>query len=126
MVEINIAEFWSQRTLSLVQTILAWRVIFTFFLCVNLCHLYATGGEVRVLEFVLSRAACFCFLSITSWSFCFTRELATAPANQQHNETTEARINAPGSFRVTGGVIKKAKSTSDPRGLFGQHVISNS
>lgn len=40
--------------------------------------LYATEDAVRVLEFVLSNAACFCFLRITSWSFCFTRELATA------------------------------------------------
>lgn len=80
---------------------------------------------MRVLEFVLSRAACFCFFSITSWSFCFTRELATAPVNQQHNQTTEAKMNSPDSFKITGGVIKKAKSTTDPRGLFGQHVISN-
>lgn len=60
-------------------------VFWWFLLC--LCHLYATEGAVRVLEFVLSNAACFCFLRITSWSFCFTRELATAPVNQQHKPT---------------------------------------
>lgn len=44
-----------------------------------LCHLYVTGVEVKVLEFVLSSAACFCFFKMTSWSFCLTSELATAP-----------------------------------------------
>lgn len=47
-----------------------------------LCHLYETGGVLRELEFVRSSAACFCFLRITSWSFCLTRELATAPVGQ--------------------------------------------
>lgn len=50
--------------------------------CAFLCHLYGTGGALRVLEFVLSSAACFCLLRITCWSFCFTTELATAPVNQ--------------------------------------------
>lgn len=45
-------------------------------------YLYWTGGAVRELEFVLSSSAFFCFLRITSWSFCFTKELATAPVNQ--------------------------------------------
>lgn len=45
-------------------------------------YLYWTGGAVRELAFVLSSSAFFCFLRITSWSFCFTKELATAPVNQ--------------------------------------------
>lgn len=48
-----------------------------------LCYLYVTEGAVRGFAFVLSSAACFCFLRITSWSFCFTKELATAPVNQR-------------------------------------------
>ncbi len=59
------------------------------------CHLYATGGAVRELEFVLSSAACFCFLRITSWSFCFTRELATAPVNHITNIQSQTINHSP-------------------------------
>ncbi len=91
-------------------------LIFSFcvqFVCVCiLCYLYATGGAVRVLEFVLSSAACFCFLRITSWSFCFTRELATAPVNQQHNQPIKYIERLTNCFITKGGARKGPAKSS--------------
>lgn len=63
------------------------------FMC-RKCHLYAAGAAL--LEVVLSRANCFRLLRITSWSFCFTRELATAPLNQSDSSQTPVRHQSVG------------------------------
>lgn len=55
-------------------------------------HRNPIGGVLMGFELVRSRAACFCFFRITSWSFCFTSELATAPVNQRLTQSEIRRV----------------------------------
>lgn len=83
----------------------SWCIFSVLIMCI-LSHLYATGAAVILLELVLSSAACFCFLRITSWSFCFTAELATAPVNQKHKQPFK---NLKKKDSPTGSSYKKNK-----------------